>query len=164
MYKFIWARPLAFNRLCQPLRSLFMRTDLQYTLQAADGQMSHMIHVWLICCRSGVNVFVVASRSNRLKIWVTRCAGMKQSGIILRRYLMVLSSVACAAWRLHSCMTSDGLCEVEGTALQFHIWEDDVCCAPCGISKNVCLLLQLWHPLFGLLYYTSSICFSAFPG
>ena len=32
-------------------------------------------------------------------------------------------------------MSLYGLCKLDGTALQFHLWEDDACCAPRGIFK-----------------------------
>ena len=61
-------------------------------------------------CKSGVNASVVASRYNRRKMEATCCAGMKQSAIILRRYLKVPSSVVYAAWRPHSCICRHMAC------------------------------------------------------
>ena len=47
-------------------------------------------------------------------------------------------AVVCGVYCLEAAllyMLPYGLCEVEGTALQFHIWEDDACCVPRGIFK-----------------------------
>ena len=63
------------------------------------------------------------------------CAGMKQSAIILQ---ILEGAVICGECGLEAAllyMSPHGLCEVEGTDLQFYIWEDDVCCAPRGIFK-----------------------------
>ena len=67
------------------------------------------------------------------KIRVMCCAGMKQSAIILQRYLKVPSSVVYAAWRSHSCICHHKAC-VKWKAQPFN-----------STSGKQCVLRATWH-------------------
>ena len=103
MYKFMPARPLALRRVCQPSRSLFVRTVWKYTLQHAGGQTLLSIQVRPTYCRSAVSA-AVASCSSRRKIGVMCCASRKYNAITFPRNLKVPSSLAYATCSPHSLM------------------------------------------------------------
>ena len=94
--------------------------------------MSLMIHVRLTWCQCVCGGFSLQSSEDGGDVLCWDEAECHNLAEILEG--AVVCGVCCLEAALLN-MSPYGLCEVEGTALQFHIWEDDACCAPRGIFK-----------------------------